>query len=49
MFSDGAFYLIDTQSTHGLQLNGSPIRGIARLAHGDKFRIGSTTFEFLLG
>jgi len=44
---EGGFYLSDLNSLNGTHLNGRMIVR-RRLSHGDRFRAGSTRFEFLL-
>ncbi len=47
VFLDGNYILKDLESTNGTFMNGAFIKQ-AYLRHGDKFRTGQTTFQFIL-
>lgn len=47
LFLDGEFKLQDLESTNGTMMNGTVIE-VASIKHRDKFRIGNTTFQFIL-
>ncbi len=47
VYNDGSYILKDLDSTNGTLINGALIKQ-ASLRHGDKFRVGDTTFQFIL-
>lgn len=47
VYLDGSYILKDLDSTNGTVINGAIIKQ-ANLGHGDKFRVGETTFQFIL-
>jgi pSer/pThr/pTyr-binding forkhead associated (FHA) protein len=47
VYLDGSYILKDLDSTNGTVMNGAFIKQ-ANLRHGDKFRVGETTFQFIL-
>ena len=47
VYLDGSYILKDLDSTNGTIMNGAFIKQ-ANLRHGDKFRVGETTFQFIL-
>lgn len=47
VFHDNAFLLKDLDSTNGTHMRGASIRQ-RKLRHGDKFRVGDTTLQFIL-
>lgn len=47
VYLDGSYILKDLDSTNGTIMDGALIKQ-AYLRHGDKFRIGQTTFQFIL-
>ena len=47
VFHENAFILKDLDSTNGTHMRGASIRQ-RKLRHGDKFRIGDTTLQFIL-
>ncbi len=47
LFHEGAFVLKDLDSTNGTHMRGASIRQ-RKLHHGDKFRVGDTTLQFIL-
>jgi pSer/pThr/pTyr-binding forkhead associated (FHA) protein len=47
VYVDGSYILKDLDSTNGTFMNGASIKQ-ASLRHGDKFRVGETTFQFIL-
>ncbi|MEK6743098.1 MAG: FHA domain-containing protein [Nitrospirota bacterium] len=47
VFHENAFVLKDLDSTNGTHMRGASIRQ-RKLRHGDKFRVGDTTLQFIL-
>jgi pSer/pThr/pTyr-binding forkhead associated (FHA) protein len=47
VYVDASYILKDLDSTNGTFMNGASIKQ-ASLRHGDKFRVGETTFQFIL-
>jgi len=47
VYHEGAFLLKDLDSTNGTHMRGASIRQ-RKLRHGDKFRVGETTLQFIL-
>ena len=47
VYLDGSYILKDLDSTNGTIMNGAFIKQ-ANLRHGDKFRVGETTFQFVI-
>jgi pSer/pThr/pTyr-binding forkhead associated (FHA) protein len=47
MYLDSVFLLKDLDSTNGTHMGGASIRQ-RKLRHGDKFRVGDTTLQFIL-
>jgi len=47
VYHEGAFLLKDLDSTNGTHMRGTSIRQ-RKLRHGDKFRVGDTTLQFIL-
>lgn len=47
LYHDGEFKLQDLGSTNGTIMNGTMIE-VASIKHRDKFRVGNTTFQFIL-
>ncbi len=47
VYHDGKYVLKDLDSTNGTQLKGANVKQ-ADLRHGDKFRVGDTTLQFIL-
>lgn len=47
VFHDSNFILKDLDSTNGTHMRGASIRQ-RKLRHGDKFRVGDTTLQFIL-
>ena len=47
VYLDDSYILKDLDSTNGTVMNGAFIKQ-ANLRHGDKFRIGETTFQFVV-
>jgi pSer/pThr/pTyr-binding forkhead associated (FHA) protein len=45
---DEGFYLVDLNSTNGSFVNGEPVNGRILLKDGDRVRLGSVAFSFLL-
>jgi pSer/pThr/pTyr-binding forkhead associated (FHA) protein len=46
VYQEGIFILRDLESTNGTHMDGTSINQ-ANLLHGDKFRIGDTTLQFI--
>jgi pSer/pThr/pTyr-binding forkhead associated (FHA) protein len=47
VYLDDSYILKDLDSTNGTIINGAFIKQ-ANLRHGDKFRVGDTTFQFVV-
>jgi pSer/pThr/pTyr-binding forkhead associated (FHA) protein len=47
LYRDGNYTLKDLESTNGTRMSGTLIKQ-ADLRHGDKFRVGDTTLQFIL-
>lgn len=47
LYQQGSYSLKDLESTNGTHMHGMPMKD-AGLSHGDKFRIGDTTLQFVL-
>ena len=47
VYHEGVFLLKDLDSTNGTHMRGASIRQ-RKLRHGDKFRVGETTLQFIL-
>ncbi len=47
VYQEGIYILRDLESTNGTHMDGTSINQ-ANLLHGDKFRIGDTTLQFIL-
>jgi len=47
VFHEGSFILKDLESTNGTHMGGASIKQ-QKLRHGDKFRVGDTTIQFIL-
>jgi pSer/pThr/pTyr-binding forkhead associated (FHA) protein len=47
VYQEGSYILKDLESTNGTHMHGTPLKR-SDLSHGDKFRIGDTTLQFVL-